>query len=144
MRRSREGGNPVPFGDKPLGPRLRGDDGVTLFNCRINIDPRFVRAAHGTIKDMLGLACAVRHEGLAALAPGSAARPAKGAICAGVALLAPTTHQYQAIICACTQARSLQTPMQQHSAASTRRFSPTRFIRRGCVRCPWPAPLRGG
>jgi hypothetical protein len=67
----------------------------------------------------------------------------KGAICATQALSHPTNQQYQAIIYACTQARSLQTPMQQHSATSARRFSPTRFIRRDCAPCSWPAPLRG-
>ncbi len=35
-RRSREGGNPVTFARTTLGPRLRGDDGITVFNCRIN------------------------------------------------------------------------------------------------------------
>jgi Rap1a immunity proteins len=37
MRRSREGGNPVVFVRTTLSPRLRGDEGITPFNCGINL-----------------------------------------------------------------------------------------------------------
>ena len=47
LRRSREGGNPVSYIAKSLGPRLRGDDDFNTFNCRINNNP-VVPAQAGT------------------------------------------------------------------------------------------------
>jgi hypothetical protein len=40
-RRSREGGNPVAFVRTTLDPRFRGDDGITVFICRINRNPQY-------------------------------------------------------------------------------------------------------
>ena len=38
-RRPRVGGDPASFVEKSLDPRRRGDDEITIFNCRINNDP---------------------------------------------------------------------------------------------------------
>ena len=47
LRRSREGGNPVSYVAKSLGPRLRGEDDFNICSRRINNNP-VVPAQAGT------------------------------------------------------------------------------------------------
>ena len=44
-RRPRVGGDPASFVEKSLDPRLRGDDEISIFNCRINNNLRSTPAS---------------------------------------------------------------------------------------------------
>ena len=55
-----------------------------------------------------------------------------------------TRGKSSVIICACTRAQALHTPLSPTRPSSGRRFSPARFIRRVGVLAPWLASRRGG